>query len=68
MGALGFLGSGNMFNKLAPVSLTGNKATIINTTPKGGYGVGHEPPAEFASLSDGSKLVLRGPKKGSIIR
>lgn len=59
---------GGIFKGMAPITQTGGKATIIDTVPKGGYGKGHEPKAQFARLSDGSKLMLRGPKKGMIIK
>ena len=67
---LGDLLSGKMSMKglMAPIMGTGNRATIINTMPKGGFGPGHEPQAKFASLSDGSKLSLTGLNKGKIIK
>jgi len=67
---LGDLLSGKMSMKglMAPIMGTGNKASIINTIPNGGFGSGHEPQAKFANLSDGSKLSLTGINKGKIIK
>lgn len=53
---------------MAPIMGTGRRASIIDTTPKGGYGSGHMPKADFAQLSDGSKLALTGVNKGKIIK
>ena len=60
--------SGGIFKGMAPIAGTGKRATIIDTMPKGGYGPGHEPAAKYAQLSDGSRLVLRGPNKGKIVK
>ena len=65
-GLLGFLGSGKtMFSGMNLNVGLGQKAIIKGSPVKM---AGHEPPAKFAQLSDGSKLVLMGKNKGMRIK
>jgi hypothetical protein len=66
IGALGFLGGrGNMFAGMNTNVKVGDKAFVTGESVQM---KGHAAPAEFAQLSDGSKVTLRGPNKGLIVR